>query len=123
VTILEFDDKTDRYMVYLESAAGGELVENAEDVSGLRGNFRGRGSRGVTGGGVGSTDKGRTGRTRGPMNTEVKWRKSSYSGNANDCVELKVARESISVRDTKDREGGTLTVGAQQFAAFLAAVK
>jgi hypothetical protein len=57
------------------------------------------------------------------MNTEVKWCKSSYSGNANDCVELNLASESISVRDTKDREGGTLTFGAQQFAAFLAAVK
>jgi hypothetical protein len=27
------------------------------------------------------------------------------------------------VRDTKDREGGSLTFGAQQFAAFLATVK
>jgi hypothetical protein len=36
---------------------------------------------------------------------------------------LKLASESISVRDTKDREGGTLMVGAQQFGAFLATVK
>jgi hypothetical protein len=31
--------------------------------------------------------------------------------------------ESVSVRDTKDRTGGTLTFGALQFAAFLDAVK
>jgi hypothetical protein len=57
------------------------------------------------------------------MKKAVKWNKSSYSGNANDCVELNLASGSVSVRDTKDREGGTLTFGARQFAAFLVAVK
>jgi hypothetical protein len=54
------------------------------------------------------------------------WRKSSDSGTENACVELKLpseSSESVSVRDTKDRDGGTLTFSARQFAAFLDAIK
>ncbi|MEV6901471.1 DUF397 domain-containing protein [Amycolatopsis sp. NPDC051372] len=41
----------------------------------------------------------------------LEWRKSSYSPNAGDCVEVATGRE-VLVRDTKDREGGHLTVPA-----------
>lgn len=39
MTILEFDDDSDRYTVYLESAAGGELVDNGRDVTAFVGTF------------------------------------------------------------------------------------
>jgi Domain of unknown function (DUF397) len=35
------------------------------------------------------------------MNIEKTWRKSSYSGAGNNCVELAVGHSSTAVRDTK----------------------
>jgi hypothetical protein len=35
------------------------------------------------------------------------WRKSSYSGNGNNCVEIAVADGLIAVRDTMNRDGVT----------------
>jgi hypothetical protein len=51
------------------------------------------------------------------------WRKSSYSGAENDCVELRVKEADTGVRDTKDREGGSLQFDRSAFAAFLAQVR
>lgn len=51
------------------------------------------------------------------------WRKSSRSGSAAQCVELAVTDRATGVRDTKNREGGTLVFGARAFSAFLADVK
>lgn len=50
------------------------------------------------------------------------WRKSSYSSDQANCVEVTTATSTTStvgVRDTKDREGGHLTVTASAWAAFL----
>ncbi|MFD9894110.1 DUF397 domain-containing protein [Amycolatopsis sp. NPDC059027] len=47
------------------------------------------------------------------------WRKSSYSGPQNACVELAISQAGARMRDTKDREGGTLEMSAPAFAAFL----
>jgi hypothetical protein len=47
------------------------------------------------------------------------WRKSTYSdGNGGDCVELASDRGEILVRDTTNRDGGTLTFAAEAWAAF-----
>ncbi len=47
------------------------------------------------------------------------WRASSYSGaNGGNCVEVASA-EGVAVRDTKDRDGVTLTVPAEAWQAFL----
>jgi hypothetical protein len=56
------------------------------------------------------------------MNEKI-WRTSSYSGNANNCVELALDGRSAGVRDTKNRVGGELAFGFAPFGAFLAAVK
>lgn len=59
--------------------------------------------------------------------SEMIWRKSSRSGGGagNNCVEVgRPADESfIAVRDTKDREGGTLAVTPESWSAFLATIR
>jgi hypothetical protein len=52
------------------------------------------------------------------------WRKSSYSGGAQDCVE--VASDlpgAIAVRDSKDRGGPVLMFGSRAWHAFVAELK
>ena len=52
------------------------------------------------------------------------WRKSSYSGGAQDCVE--VTRDlpgAVAVRDSKDRGGPVLMFSSQAWHAFVAGVK
>ncbi|MET7989597.1 DUF397 domain-containing protein [Amycolatopsis sp. NPDC005232] len=46
------------------------------------------------------------------------WRKSSYSSNGGDCVEVAADRE-VLVRDTKDREAGHITVTAAAWRELL----
>lgn len=55
----------------------------------------------------------------------VQWRKSSYSGGANDeqCVELGRLSPDIGVRDSKDPDGGHLTLTVGEFAALLTRIK
>lgn len=51
------------------------------------------------------------------------WRKASYSGGANgSCVEVGNG-DGVLVRDTTDRDGGTLTFPAEAWRAFAAKVK
>ena len=46
------------------------------------------------------------------------WRKSSFSGSNGSCVEVATA-EGVAVRDTTDRDGGTLIFTAEAWQAFL----
>jgi hypothetical protein len=51
------------------------------------------------------------------------WRKSTYSGsNGGDCVEV-AADGQIRVRDTTDRDGGTLSFSADAWQAFTDALR
>jgi hypothetical protein len=51
------------------------------------------------------------------------WRKSSYSGgNGGSCVEVGAARV-VLVRDTTDREGGTLAFTADAWQRFADGLK
>jgi hypothetical protein len=50
------------------------------------------------------------------------WRKSSYSGSQTECVEVALTPEVVGVRDTKDRDGGTLLVPAAVWQAFVTAL-
>ncbi|MEV8610126.1 DUF397 domain-containing protein [Amycolatopsis sp. NPDC051373] len=50
----------------------------------------------------------------------AEWRKSSYSGANNNCVEVAVGAAVVGVRDTKDRVSGHVAVGRDSWSAFLA---
>ena len=55
--------------------------------------------------------------------TDLNWRKSTRSnGGANACVEVASA-DSVLVRDTTDRDGGTLTFTSGAWAAFVTGLK
>jgi hypothetical protein len=47
------------------------------------------------------------------------WQKSSYSGNNVNCVEIGHGREAVGIRDTKDPAGGTLLLTTAAFHALL----
>lgn len=52
------------------------------------------------------------------------WRKASYSGNSGNCVETGVADAGrVLVRDTTDREGGTLAFTADAWQRFTGKLK
>jgi hypothetical protein len=59
------------------------------------------------------------------MKTELSsaWRKSSKSGTNGQCVETATANGNVLVRDTTNRDGGTLAFGAAAWSAFLGSVK
>lgn len=53
-----------------------------------------------------------------------RWRKSSYSGgNGGECVEVADAPGVVLVRDTTNRDGGTLAFTADAWHAFIGPLK
>ena len=51
------------------------------------------------------------------------WRKSTYSsGNGGDCVEV-ASDDVVMVRDTTNREGGTLAFSTDAWERFLGAIR
>jgi Domain of unknown function (DUF397) len=54
----------------------------------------------------------------------LSWRKSSYSGNnGGNCVETASTTGAVLVRDTTDRDGGTLAFNASAWRALTAKIK
>jgi hypothetical protein len=52
------------------------------------------------------------------------WRKASYSGNSGNCVEAGVTDAGrVLVRDTTDRDGGTLAFTADAWRGFMDGLK
>jgi len=60
--------------------------------------------------------------TNNPDLSRAPWRKSSYSGNGNNCVEV-AASGRPSVRDTTDRDGATEIFSGQAWRRFTARVR
>jgi len=55
--------------------------------------------------------------------TDMNWRKASYSSNGGaNCVEVATA-DAVLVRDTTDREGPLLTFGAAAWERFTASLR
>jgi hypothetical protein len=53
----------------------------------------------------------------------AEWRKSSYSGGGNQCVEVAQIGAVIAVRDSKNPGDGPLTFDTAEWASFLADIK
>lgn len=49
----------------------------------------------------------------------MKWVTSTYSNPDGNCVEVAVSSQAILVRDTRDRQGGTISVRPRQWSKFL----
>jgi Domain of unknown function (DUF397) len=48
------------------------------------------------------------------------WFKSSYSGGGNEnCVEVRITSEAVSVRDSKNQSGPSIAVGNAHWRTFL----
>ena len=54
---------------------------------------------------------------------EATWQKSSRSANNSYCVVVALTSQVVGVRDTKDRDGGTLVFDRQQWTSFVAGLK
>lgn len=48
------------------------------------------------------------------------WFKSSYSGQNGECIEVRLRTAGIDVRDSKNRSGPVVAVGAVAWLSFLA---
>jgi hypothetical protein len=51
------------------------------------------------------------------------WRTSSYSGSQANCVQVGTGPGIVKVRDTKERQGPTLTVNAHAWRQFTVIIK
>jgi hypothetical protein len=60
--------------------------------------------------------------TNGDECVEVGWRASSYSTNGGECVEVALDRP-VLIRDTKDREGGILTASTSAWRELLSKLR
>jgi len=51
------------------------------------------------------------------------WRKASYSATNGNCVEVADAPSLVLVRDTTDRDGGTLAISAGAWQKFIGGLR
>jgi hypothetical protein len=58
-----------------------------------------------------------------PDASGVKWRKSSYSANGGNCVEVANLPGVVSVRDSKNPDGPRLAVADIAWSAFLTGIQ
>ena len=56
------------------------------------------------------------------VTARIGWRKSSYSGGDNNCVEIAATGANVAVRDSKNPCGGTLSFSPGAWQAFTAGV-
>ncbi|MGV9533962.1 DUF397 domain-containing protein [Streptosporangium sandarakinum] len=58
-----------------------------------------------------------------PDLSNARWYKSSLSADGASCVEVAFVNDAVAVRDTKDRDGGTLVFHRDHWAAFIGGIK
>ncbi|MEV7012414.1 DUF397 domain-containing protein [Streptosporangium sp. NPDC051022] len=58
-----------------------------------------------------------------PNPSDGHWRKSSLSADGPSCVEVAFVDDAVAVRDTKNRQGGTLTFHRDTWTAFVSDIK
>jgi Domain of unknown function (DUF397) len=51
--------------------------------------------------------------------SRAQWRKSSYSGNTGNCVEVANLGDDVAIRDSKDPHGPMLVVQREAWRAFM----
>ncbi|MEV3853712.1 DUF397 domain-containing protein [Streptomyces sp. NPDC050095] len=69
-----------------------------------------------------SSATGALGTVRGDLDlARARWRRSSYSGGANDCVEVADLGAVVAVRDSKDMEAGYVVIGRAAVGFLVAA--
>jgi hypothetical protein len=54
---------------------------------------------------------------------DTRWRRSSYSGNGGNCVEVAALPDTLAVRDSKDKSGPVLRFTAESWRAFTETIK
>jgi Domain of unknown function (DUF397) len=54
---------------------------------------------------------------------DAQWRKSSYSGNTGNCVEVAVTESVVGMRDSNDPDGSALAFAPDVWLAFTAGIK
>ncbi|SCE94311.1 protein of unknown function (DUF397) [Micromonospora carbonacea] len=57
------------------------------------------------------------------MQRDGVWRTSTRSGGEGDCVEVAAFAEAVGVRDSKDRQGPTLSFAPAAWAGFVGATR
>lgn len=57
------------------------------------------------------------------VNEYTDWRKSSRSNGEGQCVETASNKGTVAVRDTSDRDGGTLTFSAEAWQRFTVSLR
>jgi hypothetical protein len=55
--------------------------------------------------------------------TDMNWRKATYTNGGENCVETASSSGVVLVRDTKDRDGGTLTFSTGTWERFTASLQ
>jgi hypothetical protein len=57
------------------------------------------------------------------MASQPAWRVATYTGGNGNCVEVADAATAVMVRDTKDRDGKTLSIPADAWRTFTGTIK
>jgi len=55
--------------------------------------------------------------------SRAEWKKSSYSGNTGNCVEVADLGHAIAVRDSKDSQRAVLVFSRQAWQSFIASLR
>jgi Domain of unknown function (DUF397) len=55
--------------------------------------------------------------------SRAQWRKSSYSGNTGNCVQVAVTESVVGIRDSKDPDGPDLVVTHQEWRGLVQTIK